>query len=182
MSFFLFFFSSRRRHTRCALVTGVQTCALPIFAFAMWCLQLAAPFVFVLSIPYVLWLDRRLVDPKDGAYALGAWLMGTEPADPQAIANHLRSWAVKGFYLAFMLAIVPGGFGDFIRRSEEHTSELQSLIRNSYAVFCLKKNNNQRKLHHNNYRQSPQTIHPLHSNLTMYHNTTINTHQNTYYT
>src|SRR3546814_16170569 len=29
----LFFFSSRRRHTRCALVTGVQTCALPIFAF-----------------------------------------------------------------------------------------------------------------------------------------------------
>src|SRR3546814_3051227 len=29
--FFLFFFSSRRRHTRCALVTGVQTCALPIW-------------------------------------------------------------------------------------------------------------------------------------------------------
>src|SRR3546814_453029 len=29
--FSLFFFSSRRRHTRCALVTGVQTCALPIF-------------------------------------------------------------------------------------------------------------------------------------------------------
>src|SRR3546814_4707950 len=28
----LFFFSSRRRHTRCALVTGVQTCALPIYA------------------------------------------------------------------------------------------------------------------------------------------------------
>src|SRR3546814_6376295 len=28
-----FFFSSRRRHTSCALVTGVQTCALPICAF-----------------------------------------------------------------------------------------------------------------------------------------------------
>src|SRR3546814_6746446 len=28
----VFFFSSRRRHTRCALVTGVQTCALPICA------------------------------------------------------------------------------------------------------------------------------------------------------
>src|SRR3546814_12134369 len=28
--FCFFFFSSRRRHTRCALVTGVQTCALPI--------------------------------------------------------------------------------------------------------------------------------------------------------
>src|SRR3546814_4669590 len=32
---FLFFFSSRRRHTRCALVTGVQTCALPIFALLL---------------------------------------------------------------------------------------------------------------------------------------------------
>src|SRR3546814_13481548 len=30
--FFLFFFASRRRHTSCALVTGVQTCALPIYA------------------------------------------------------------------------------------------------------------------------------------------------------
>src|SRR3546814_709374 len=31
---FCFFLSSRRRHTRCALVTGVQTCALPICVFA----------------------------------------------------------------------------------------------------------------------------------------------------
>src|SRR3546814_9770565 len=31
--FLFFFFSSRRRHTSCALVTGVQTCALPISSF-----------------------------------------------------------------------------------------------------------------------------------------------------
>src|SRR3546814_2421356 len=31
--FLFFFFSSRRRHTRCALVTGVQTCALPIHSW-----------------------------------------------------------------------------------------------------------------------------------------------------
>src|SRR3546814_6188103 len=30
-----FFFTSRRRHTRCALVTGVQTCALPIYRFGI---------------------------------------------------------------------------------------------------------------------------------------------------
>src|SRR3546814_3308444 len=38
------------------------------------------------------------------------------------------------------------------RRSEEHTSELQSLMRISYAVFCLKKQNNQtsHKLYQNN--------------------------------
>src|SRR3546814_9441285 len=33
--FVFFFFSSRRRHTRCALVTGVQTCALPISILAL---------------------------------------------------------------------------------------------------------------------------------------------------
>src|SRR3546814_2182895 len=31
----MFFFSSRRRHTRCALVTGVQTCALPIYQLGL---------------------------------------------------------------------------------------------------------------------------------------------------
>src|SRR3546814_10124073 len=35
--FSFFFFSSRRRHTRCALVTGVQTCALPILNAAIAC-------------------------------------------------------------------------------------------------------------------------------------------------
>src|SRR3546814_8947160 len=39
MKIFSFFFSSRRRHTRCALGTGVQTCALPI----------SSPFFFPLS-------------------------------------------------------------------------------------------------------------------------------------
>src|SRR3546814_9473314 len=34
LSHVCFFLSSRRRHTRCALVTGVQTCALPIWALA----------------------------------------------------------------------------------------------------------------------------------------------------
>src|SRR3546814_1994763 len=34
LMFFFFFFSRRRRNTRCALVTGVQTCALPISAYA----------------------------------------------------------------------------------------------------------------------------------------------------
>src|SRR3546814_5431167 len=35
-----------------------------------------------------------------------------------------------------------------VNRSEEHTSELQSLMRNSYAVFCLKKKNNLYYQHH----------------------------------
>src|SRR3546814_2059615 len=40
----------------------------------------------------------------------------------------------------------------WLRRSEEHTSELQSLMRISYAVFCLKKKNQQRQqpTHNNN--------------------------------
>src|SRR3546814_5117926 len=37
------------------------------------------------------------------------------------------------------ISSMPGKFKDYVR-SEEHTSELQSLMRISYAVFCLKKN------------------------------------------
>src|SRR3546814_3454590 len=35
--------------------------------------------------------------------------------------------------------VLPGDHRPFAQRSEEHTSELQSLMRISYAVFCLKK-------------------------------------------
>lgn len=84
------------------------------FRFAMWCFAHAAPVLFVASIPYVLWIDRRLIQPKDGAYHLGAWLMG-QPYDTDAIHGHLRAWGVKAFFLAFMLAIAPGGFGELVR-------------------------------------------------------------------
>src|SRR3546814_1002106 len=53
-----------------------------------------------------------------------------EPAGRTAVLR-LRSSTARG-------ARGPGG------RSEEHTSELQSLMRISYAVFCLKKKNNSR--------------------------------------
>src|SRR3546814_7547447 len=51
-----------------------------------------------------------------------------------------------------------GGKGFAVResssRSEEHTSELQSLMRISYAVFCLNKNNKQTKTNKYNYKQN----------------------------
>src|SRR3546814_8153733 len=43
-------------------------------------------------------------------------------------------------------------------RSEEHTSELQSLMRISYAVFCLKKKNNQILHIHKNIKSNTSTI------------------------
>src|SRR3546814_12210693 len=65
-----FFFSSRRRHTRCALVTGVQTCALPIF-------RQGADLVD---------LDQdRVGDVARDALAENAWV-----GDEQIIANDLH--------------------------------------------------------------------------------------------
>src|SRR3546814_4280587 len=47
----------------------------------------------------------------------------------------------------------PGDLG--VQRSEEHTSELQSLMRISYAVFCLKKKNKKQHTHIiRNYKQT----------------------------
>src|SRR3546814_4685354 len=46
------------------------------------------------------------------------------------------SWWVLLVYAKLVSGVIPNGIS---RRSEEHTSELQSLMRISYAVFCLKK-------------------------------------------
>src|SRR3546814_2548136 len=58
----------------------------------------------------------------------------------------------------------------FLGRSEEHTSELQSLMRISYAVFCLKKKNN--KPTYNNTHQHQQT--PAHFTAQQHDNHTEN--------
>src|SRR3546814_8742062 len=49
-------------------------------------------------------------------------------------------WLITGYLIVgAAIAAVVGRLGDLFGRSEEHTSELQSLMRISYAVFCLKK-------------------------------------------
>lgn len=85
------------------------------YAFSMEVFTALAPLLFVGSIPYVIWLDRYLKEPKDGAWHFGALLCGQAGWESEAIANHARSWLVKGFFLAFMISIVPGGFGDIVR-------------------------------------------------------------------
>src|SRR3546814_6884404 len=47
--------------------------------------------------------------------------------------------AIANLEIESLLHAKPTFHGDTIYRSEEHTSELQSLMRISYAVFCLKK-------------------------------------------
>src|SRR3546814_6357632 len=55
-----FFFSSRRRHTRCALVTGVQTCALPISASGQGWPGRHVPSISRATIP-----ERRICGPSE---------------------------------------------------------------------------------------------------------------------
>jgi protein-S-isoprenylcysteine O-methyltransferase Ste14 len=80
------------------------------YRFAMEVVMTVALPLFVASAIYVPWIDTRLKNPKDGAWALGQWLMGDRTADRAAIADHARAWAVKGFYTAFMISIVPVNF------------------------------------------------------------------------
>src|SRR3546814_999717 len=58
---------------------------------------------------------------------------------PQLVVGHDFVQAVLGLLAVRVQADALAGFLD---RSEEHTSELQSLMRISYAVFCLKKKKN----------------------------------------
>ena len=102
------------------------------YLFAMRMLAWAAPVMFVVSIPYIFWIDRRLKEPKDGAYMFGAWLTG-ERADIEAekLIGHFRSWAVKGFFTAFMISIVPGNWFEVLSWSTAQiTSDpVQDLLR-----------------------------------------------------
>jgi hypothetical protein len=90
------------------------------YAFSMDLLERVAPWLLLVSIPYMLWLDRRMVEPRDGCYQFGRWLTapknrnGGRPVDGRAIAHHFRAWAVKGFFTAFMLSIVPGNFAALV--------------------------------------------------------------------
>src|SRR3546814_9885149 len=71
---------------------------------------------------------------------------GTEAAGAAAV-DYLR-----------LFALVSMGW-----RSEEHTSELQSLMRNSYAVFCLKKKKQKKDNQHTKQDESNQQIHSSHT-------------------
>lgn len=86
------------------------------YRFAMELFGWAAPWLLAASVPYVLWLDRRLVEPRDASYAFGQWIIGGAAgiADLAQVAHHMRAWAVKGFFLAFMLSVVPSNFANLI--------------------------------------------------------------------
>jgi len=79
--------------------------------FAMHVLGGALVPMVLLSAPYVLWLDRKLVQPRDAAWHFGAMVLGRDAYDKAEVGKHLRSWAVKGYFSAFMISILPGGFG-----------------------------------------------------------------------
>src|SRR3546814_4333009 len=58
-----FLFSSRRRHTRCALVTGVQTCALPIWLLEIFENEGSAHAMYARIAPARPWQGLKPVDP-----------------------------------------------------------------------------------------------------------------------
>src|SRR3546814_8817470 len=88
----MFFFSSRRRHTRCALVTGVQTCALPISRLKTWVSHRRAAFMPATDASNG---SSIVLDPPKGILLLGVQGCG-------------KSLAAKA---------VAGGFGEIGRAS-----------------------------------------------------------------
>src|SRR3546814_8439324 len=117
----------------CALVTGVQACALPIFDRHPHAARDRQPdAAFLHRLACAIQLDQRELPPA-------------AVAEAEPLVGRPRRPAVDGRTLVERIAKAerprrPAPGAEEIR-SEEHTSELQSLMRNSYAVFCLKKKN-----------------------------------------
>ena len=80
------------------------------YLFAMEMLGLAILPMVVLSVPYVIWLDRYMVDLHDSTWHFGAALLGREGIDGEQIRKHWRAWIIKAFFGAFMISILPPGF------------------------------------------------------------------------
>src|SRR3546814_2728147 len=116
-------FSCRRRQSKCALVTGVQTCALPIFALV--------GFVFAVCTNFSSHLTNDLLV---GAFDDDLGLSGTLDLDT---SRHAVNDVVRKTKLQLQRVALNLSAETHADRSEEHTSELQSLMRISYAVFCL---------------------------------------------
>src|SRR3546814_6833231 len=122
------FFSSRRRHTRCALVTGVQTCALPI----------SGPLLRAPRRRAVAEAARLVAGTDDAVRRAGHSRRGlTTTPQRRARRRHPPQDGAAAAARAGRAPAHPVRRGP--ARSEEHTSELQSLMRISYAVFCLTK-------------------------------------------
>src|SRR3546814_5650308 len=165
-----FFFSSRRRHTRCALVTGVQTCALPIWSHrrtpGLPSARRRSGCARASAAP-----RRRTASGRRAGRAACRRgcrsRRGTCAARPPwpAPAACRRS---SGPGPCRPSAGVPRGSGRCSfgsarpARSEEHTSELQSLMRRSYAVFFLKKNKHIQIKHRTNKRSPLQKTKRIH--------------------
>src|SRR3546814_1839271 len=69
----------------------------------------------------------------------GGWALREALGDPKAIVPSSKTVASLGCRLMIPLGHIRASYVRSHFRSEEHTSELQSLMRISYAVFCLKK-------------------------------------------
>src|SRR3546814_1467488 len=141
-----FFFSSRRRHTRCALVTGVQTCALPIWK--NW-----QPWEAYTNGAYLrYWARAQTASKNPSAQPPGT---GSDGSVDQAISLNPLDWAdsASNFFEFITDPITWLRFAMFIGggallRSEEHTSELQSLMRILFSVFFVKKIKTNTTQHH----------------------------------
>ncbi len=106
------------------------------YLFAMEVLAFAIVPIIVLSIPYVIWLDRHMVEPRDGAWHFGAMLLGAGLAgrnnwDFELVKKHWRAWIIKGFFGAFMISILPGGFAFVVE------AQPSALLDNPVALGML---------------------------------------------
>ena len=80
------------------------------YLFAMEVIGVAVIPMIILSVPYIIWLDRHMIEPRDATWHFGAMLIGREEWDAGAVKKHWRAWIIKAFFGAFMISILPPGF------------------------------------------------------------------------
>ena len=84
------------------------------YEYAMRVLAAAGVVMAVLVVPYVLWLDRVMEQPRDHAWHFGAMITFQPGWDIEEVKRHWRAWLIKGFFGAFMISILPGNWANVV--------------------------------------------------------------------
>ncbi|RJY08027.1 methyltransferase family protein [Aurantiacibacter aquimixticola] len=101
------------------------------YLFAMQVMGAAVVPLVLLSVPYVIWIDRVMDDPRDQSWHFGAMLIGRENFDVELVKKHWRAWIIKGFFSAFMISILPSGFAAVV------DSDVTEIVRDPVRLGVL---------------------------------------------
>lgn len=84
-------------------------------------IRMVMPWVVILALPYIVFMDMYMKEPRDSYYWLGRCLLSEWPRrKARILIQHLLGWIVKGFFLPIMFVAIVGNINSLIQLDIQH--------------------------------------------------------------